>query len=63
MPKQEAPRAITITVAGIGADADAQARALRGVEGVEIERLTGANDDDTAPPTFCVGESGVRSSG
>jgi predicted dehydrogenase len=46
MPTQEASRPITITVAGTGAEADAQARALRGVEGVEIERLTGASDDE-----------------
>lgn len=46
MAKPEAPRALTITVVGIGAEADAQARALRGVDGVEIERLAGASEDE-----------------
>ncbi len=46
MAKQDAPRALTITVVGIGAEADAQARALRGVVGVEIERLPGASEDE-----------------
>jgi predicted dehydrogenase len=38
--------AVTITVAGTGAGADRQARSLRGVEGVEIERLTGASEEE-----------------
>lgn len=46
MVEQEAPRAVTITVVGTGAEADAQARALRGVDGVEIERLAGATEDE-----------------
>ena len=46
MAKQEALRAITITVVGTGAEADQQARALRGVDGVEIERLAGASEDE-----------------
>ena len=46
MTKQEAPREITITVVGTGPEADAQARALRGVDGVEIERLGGASEDE-----------------
>ncbi len=46
MTKHEAPRAVTITVVGTGAGADAQARALRGIDGVEIERLAGASEDE-----------------
>ena len=46
MPKQEPPHAIMITVVGTGAQADQQARALRGIEGVEIERLAAATEDE-----------------
>jgi predicted dehydrogenase len=37
---------VTITVVGTGAEADQQARALRGADGVAIERLAGASEDE-----------------
>lgn len=44
--KGQMAAAVTITVAGTGAVADRQARLLRGVEGVQIERLAGASEDE-----------------
>lgn len=46
MTKHATPGAIIITVVGTGAEADQQARALRGVDGVEIERLAGAGEQE-----------------
>lgn len=40
------PPLTNIIVAGDGPDADAWARALRGIDGVEIQRLTGASEDE-----------------
>jgi hypothetical protein len=37
---------VTITVSGTGVAADRQARLLRGVDGVQIERLAGASEDE-----------------
>lgn len=36
----------TIAIAGSGADADAAARTLRGVEGVEVTRISGASEEE-----------------
>jgi len=43
---KRADRPKTITVVGAGAEADAWARALRGVEGVETERVAAAGEDE-----------------
>ena len=37
---------ITVLVVGTGAESDAWARALRGVDAVDVERLSGTTDDD-----------------
>jgi predicted dehydrogenase len=46
VPKQEPLHAIMVTVVGTGAQADQQARALRGIECVEVERLAAATEDE-----------------
>jgi predicted dehydrogenase len=47
MTRTAKPTAATnVMVAGAGADADAWARALRGIDGVEVQRLAASTDDE-----------------